>query len=314
MHQLNHITFIIKQCSILRCVSVRSMEREIGAYKKKMRSRVNAGENANNIMERTALFSFMRNTKMVNFDPTPPKLETDFVEHPSGNVDFGQLWAPFYQEFELTGNADNDCLIAGDLLTMKSFVSALKSYKKRFFSLPEPIHRIQINVESILPAGKLWQDSHVYSAAIFKQGLSKSIAKRGGEHVLFHSNHQTRRRGRISQVTNWYVGRLLFFFEYAFDETSSFYAVLEVMKRHSAASHSPCIPTVVPYENNEEKKIVVINIADIVTVVGLLKMVTHSVNGKKVTYQDSSSLFVISPSTSFDDDMKKTAGKISNLC
>ncbi|KAG2190611.1 hypothetical protein INT47_001829 [Mucor saturninus] len=167
-----------------------------------MRSRVNAGENANNIMEGAALFSFMRNTKMVNFNPTPPKLETDFVEHPSGNVDFGQLWAPFYQEFVLTGSADNDCLIAGDHLTMKSIVSALKSYKKRFFSLPEPIHRIQINVESILPAGKLWQDSHVYSAAIFKQGLSKSIAKRGGEHVLFHSNHQTRRRGRISQVTN----------------------------------------------------------------------------------------------------------------
>ncbi|KAG2196662.1 hypothetical protein INT47_012121 [Mucor saturninus] len=89
---------------------------------------------------------------MVKFNPTPHKLETDFVEHPSGNVDFGQLLAPFYQEFVLTGSANNDCLIAGDLLTMKSFVSALKSYKKRFFSLPEPIHRIQINVKSILPA------------------------------------------------------------------------------------------------------------------------------------------------------------------
>lgn len=75
-------------------------------------------------MERPALFSFMRNTKMMNFDSTPPKLETDIVEHPSGNIDFGRLWVLFYQEFVLTGSVDNYCLIAGDLLTMKSFVSA----------------------------------------------------------------------------------------------------------------------------------------------------------------------------------------------
>lgn len=86
------------------------------------------------------------------------------------------------------------------------------------------------------------------------------------------------------------------------------------MKSHSAASHSSCIPTVVPFKSNEGKKIVVVDIADIVTVVGLLKMVNHTTTGRTITYKESNSLFVISPSTCFDTDMKKTAGSIINLC
>ena len=95
-------------------------------------------------------------------------------------------------------------------------------------------------------------------------------------------------------VTNWYVGRLLFFFEYALGEVGSFYAVLEVMKNHSAASHSPCIPTVVPFKESEVKKIVVIDIADIVTVVGLLKEVNQVSSGSRVTFEETNSFFVIS--------------------
>jgi len=107
---------------------------------------------------------------------------------------------------------------------------------------------------------------------------------------------------------------VLFFFKYSFDHVGSFYAVLEVMKSHSVAAHSSCIPTVVPFKKDEVKKIVVVDIADIVTVVGLLKMVQHTLNGRTVSYKELNSLFVISPSTCFDSDMKKTAGSIVNLC
>lgn len=86
------------------------------------------------------------------------------------------------------------------------------------------------------------------------------------------------------------------------------------MKSHSAAAHSSCIPTVIPFEEGETKKTVVVDIADIVTVVGLLKMVNQVVDGRNVTFKESKSLFVISPSTAFDTDMKKTAGSIVNLC
>ena len=73
------------------------------------------------------------------------------------------------------------------------------------------------------------------------------------------------------------------------------------MKTHDAALHSKCIPTVTPFESNENKKFVVIDVADIVTVVGLLKST------------GSKDYFVISPSTAFDTNMKVTAGGLSNL-
>jgi hypothetical protein len=110
------------------------------------------------------------------------------------------------------------------------------------------------------------------------------------------------------------VGRVLFFFQYAFEGDGSFYAILETMKTHSAASHSSCIPMVTPFKQCETKKNTVVDIADIVTVVGLLKMVKQVVSGRTITFKESDSLFVISPSTAFDEDMKKTAGSIINLC
>lgn len=51
-----------------------------------------------------------------------------------------------------------------------------------------------------------------------------------------------------------------------------------------------------------KNKTIVINIADIVTIVGLLEMVTHETHGKKVTSHHPESFFVISPFTSFDED------------
>lgn len=167
----------------------------LGAYKKKMRSRVNAGENANNIMERTALYSFMKNTKMMNFDPNQKVGDSanTFKYHPSNNKDYGQLWAPFYQSFELIDDVSDDILVGESLVSMKKFVNALKGYKKRFFSLPQSTSAIDINKQLITPAGKLWQDSRVISAAIFKKNQSKNTIKRGGEYVLFHSTHRVKR-------------------------------------------------------------------------------------------------------------------------
>jgi hypothetical protein len=43
-------------------------------------------------------------------------------------------------------------------------------------------------------------------------------------------------------------------------------------------------------------------------------MVKQVVNGRTAAFKELDSLFVISPSTAFDEDMKKTAGSIINLC
>lgn len=160
-----------------------------------MKSRIKAGENASIILERNILYSFLKNTKMVNFDGTQKSTgdsSTTFEYHPSGNKDYGQLWSPFYNKFFLDEN-NGDKLVANNIISTKSFINALKSYKKRLFSLNTSISQISLDYTfEIKPAGRLWQDSRVYSSMIFKAGQRK-IEKRGGEYILFHSSHLIRR-------------------------------------------------------------------------------------------------------------------------
>ena len=93
------------------------------------------------------------------------------------------------------------------------------------------------------------------------------------------------------------------YFLYSFGDDASFYAIVEMMKNHGAAQHSKFIPVVVPFVPFETKKFVVIDVGDIISVVGLQKSTKQ-----KNTY------FVITPSTAFDSDMKTTAGSLIKLC
>ena len=89
MHHLSHIPHIIEQCSSLRNISVRSMEREIGNYKKKMRARINADANAMNVLESITRFKFIETTKMIDFSALYNRNETtnkqDFEYHPGSD-------------------------------------------------------------------------------------------------------------------------------------------------------------------------------------------------------------------------------------
>ena len=167
----------------------------LGSYKQKMRSRVKAGENASIILERGALYSFLKNTAMVDFEGIQ-KSNGDsshtFEYHPSGNKEYAQLWAPFYNSFYMNDN-NGDSMIGGNLISMKHFINSLKAYKKRLFSINMSLKFIDIDyLQNIKPSGKLWQDSHVYTASIFKDG-QKKIEKRGGEYIMFHSTHLVRK-------------------------------------------------------------------------------------------------------------------------
>ncbi|KAG1465131.1 hypothetical protein G6F56_004945 [Rhizopus delemar] len=193
MHQLSHLSLLIKEGSNLCAVSAKSMERAIGSYKKKSRARVNNGENTNNIIERVALYNLLRNTKMLAFE-NPKKKTNDlahtFVYHPLHIQDpnFPQLWAPFYQSFQLNSSDDTS------LCKMSTFTNALKEYKKRLYSLTASVFSIQLDTHcSIKPAGKLWSNSSVLSSTIFTKNISTKFNKRGGEYVLFNSTRIVKR-------------------------------------------------------------------------------------------------------------------------
>lgn len=165
----------------------------LGSYKKKSRARVNNGENTNNIIERVALYNLLRNTKMLAFE-NPKKKTNDlahtFVYHPLHIQDpnFPQLWAPFYQSFQLNSSDDTS------LCKMSTFTNALKEYKKRLYSLTASVFSIQLDTHcSIKPAGKLWSNSSVLSSTIFTKNISTKFNKRGGEYVLFNSTRIVKR-------------------------------------------------------------------------------------------------------------------------
>jgi hypothetical protein len=132
---------------------------------------------------------------MVDFSPnqTTSDSANTFCYHPSKNKNFGQLWAPFYSPFKIDDSNNDDIIIGEGLISMKKFVNALKSYKKRLYSIKEPISLIHIDFQNIVPAGKMWQDSRVFTSAIYKKSLSKNTIARGGEYVMFHSTHKTKR-------------------------------------------------------------------------------------------------------------------------
>ena len=125
----------------------------------------------------------------------------------------------------------------------------------------------------------------------------------------------TRVNNRLKSVPNWYVGKLLFFFEFDLEITEtnrrhgSFYALVEVMKFHKTALHSTAIPMVQPFSESESKKYAILDAADITSVVGLIQK-TELKNNQ---VESSNWFYVISPSTAFHLDMSTNAGKITDL-
>ena len=305
VHHLWHIPHIIEQCSSLRSISTRSLEREIGNYKKKIRARLDVLANATNVVVDTARFKFLENMEMIDFDTlynrNPNASRSGFVYHPktreSGDRSYPQLWEPFAAETELVVGVDTP--IQG-LVPMNLFIAALNSYRRRFDG---STNISPVPLTSVTPAARIWSDSHIHLSSFAKKTVRKNT--RGGEYVMFTSNHIN--RSGSPPVSSWYVAKVLFYFEYNVgsqrSQLASFYAIGEVMSKHSTAAHSKSIPLVQPFDDNiQQKKYAVFDIADIVSTVGLIK-------------QSSSSkwLYVISPSTAFNSDMSRNAGKLSHL-
>ena len=118
----------------------------------------------------------------------------------------------------------------------------------------------------------------------------------------------------MQSIPHWFVGKLLFFFEYDLElagdkQQGSFYAIVEVMKAHKTASQSKSIPLIQPFSETESKKYAVLDVADIISTVGLIQKT--KISNKKI--ETSNWFYVISPSTAFHKDMSVNAGKINEL-
>ncbi|CEP16958.1 hypothetical protein [Parasitella parasitica] len=323
MHNLTHLPLIIQQCSSLRNISMRSLEREIGNYKRKMRARVAVEQNALNVIEKVTYFKFLETTKMIDFsvlyDRDPDFRRSGFINHPAvadeGDQDYPQLWKPFGKPTILQANNMSEWI--ENLVPMFKFIEALKAYKRRFQSLrrSELVH-VPVQNVTLLPASKMWSDSHIMVSALFKSLSNSNNSDRGGEYVIFESNIRRRLNHVEQPVPHWYCGRLLFFFEANLllspgaNTTGSLYAIREVMKSHKNSPYSKAVAMVQPFFADEAKKYAVIDVADIISTVGLIQKIEFYKNNKPAA---TNWFYLISPSTSFKSNISLNAGKISEL-
>ncbi|KAI8640490.1 hypothetical protein BD408DRAFT_434132 [Parasitella parasitica] len=325
MHHLHHIPQIIEQCSSLRNISVRSLEREIGNYKKKMRARVNVDKNAVNVLEQTTQYKFLESTKMLDcsslYDRNPEYMSKGYIDHPAtiyqGTNDsqkYPQLWQPFGDSFFLS---DEPASSIEDFTTVSKFINALAGYKRRYLGISKNTN-ISINLhQCVQSASKLWFDSHIIRSALFKhKNISESSGanERGGEYIMFDSNIRKKVNRQFVPMPHWFVGKALFFFEANLDLVEgqahgSLYAFVEVMKNHKTSPYSKYVPMVQPSREDETKKYAVSDVADIRTIAGLIQK-TDIKNNRA---ESSNWYFVISPSSAFDQDMSVNAGKLSDL-
>ncbi|KAI9327116.1 hypothetical protein BD770DRAFT_334516 [Pilaira anomala] len=100
-HYLTHVGYIIRKAGSMRAYSARSMERTIGRYSKLIKSRVLAGKNAGNLVERLSMRSYFNLAVNIHdlLDTIQPKHRSldNFIELPLSspfNCNY-QLWSSF---------------------------------------------------------------------------------------------------------------------------------------------------------------------------------------------------------------------------
>jgi hypothetical protein len=173
---------MIKQQGVLRSYSARSMERSIGKYKKLIKSKVNAGANAGNILERLTIRNYM-NSQSWGVDQelqllTPRTYKDDsFKNNPSGESTDPQLWEPF-KDYSIASLPVDVC--------DRQFKKALLHYYRRTEVNGGSIVGIS-SLNSLFVAGRAWAYNKVYTSALYKEHISER--RRGNNYIMFTASH-----------------------------------------------------------------------------------------------------------------------------
>jgi hypothetical protein len=181
-HYLSHIVYMIKQQGVLRAYSARSMERSIGKYKKLIKSKVDAGANAGNILERLITRNHINSQTWdvhTELDLITPRKysESTFRNNPSGDASDPQLWAPF-------SNISVDTLPFG--VSTQTFLKALLHYYRRTEANGVNIAEID-SLNSISIAGRAWAYGNVYTSTMYKSHINEY--RRGNNYVLITASY-----------------------------------------------------------------------------------------------------------------------------
>ncbi|KAG2191773.1 hypothetical protein INT47_000262 [Mucor saturninus] len=258
-HYLTHVPMMIEKQGILKAYSGRSMERTTGRYKKLIKSKVNAGANAGNVLERFAVYGHV-NSSNINLRETlnllEPKQRTnnDFVPLDENDNTAPELWSPLFQ-------CSVSSLPCG--VSDRQFISALQRNYMRVYSVPyEPVN---ISSGVVNGAGRAWFNDIVYTSAFFKDHINER--RRGNNYVMFTASHLNHHNNLTSQL---YVGSITFFFETTFKSLRDFLVLIDVAESHGVVDYERLMPKVI-LRRPGQHKYVVCRFGDIICNVGLLR-------------------------------------------
>ncbi|KAG2193041.1 hypothetical protein INT47_009291 [Mucor saturninus] len=284
--------FITRKAGCMRSYSARSMERTIGKYSKLIKSKVHAGTNAGNMVERLSIRGYVNlalDTVSLLESITPIKTSLyDFIELPPTAIhnQNHQLWSPF---ITITTTSSN--LV--ESVPINTFLRELKIYYGR--STRSLFASITIHNLTIKMAARALLFSNIITSRIHRR--IRAEHRRGNHFVLFHANYKSK--------ICWYVGSVNFYFEHnnsTDPNNNQFLVCVEVMKEHYAADYDNTIPMVKMYSDSESPRHAVINLNDIKYQVGLVQSSNNSLEHK-----------VVAPYKIFNENVKQTAGQLKYI-
>ena len=125
---------MIEKQGVLKAYSGRSMERTIGRYKKLINSRVNAGANAGNVLERFSVFGYVNSLnidikKSLNLLGPRHYTENSYLSLPSNPAVGPQLWSPMSSVTLSTFSS---------FISSSPFSTALQKFIQRIHSRSDP--------------------------------------------------------------------------------------------------------------------------------------------------------------------------------
>jgi hypothetical protein len=156
--------------------------RSIGKYKKLIKSKVNAGANAGNILERLTTRNHINSQSWSvhnELDLLTPcsYAEKSFKNNPSGEANDPQLWEPF-----------QNCLVISLPVGVDSrlFSKALLKYYRR--TEPNGASIVGIaSLDSLYIAGRAWAYNNVYTSTLYKDHISEH--RRGNNYIMFTASY-----------------------------------------------------------------------------------------------------------------------------
>lgn len=172
----------------MRSYSTRPLERTIGKYSKLIKSRVESGVNASNMIERLSVRGHIKLAIDMNEEldviTTRPLRESAFINSPSGDTDSHQLWAPIIHDFDLQSNINDNMILFGQPVSNDIILNCLVRYYVR--SLPPGSTTIDLENKSITIAARAWINYTTYSSSYMKKFINEH--RRGNNYIMFNSN------------------------------------------------------------------------------------------------------------------------------